>query len=78
MRYCTQQILITRTDGLLKKTANYDVRQKSVDQKQCNNFECSTDTDNFAVKNVSMLSTGLVENFGHNCPTHFSKKGTRL
>lgn len=53
MQYCTQQIHIVRVDGLMKKTANYDVRQKSLDQKRYKTF--TTETDDFAIKNVSDL-----------------------
>ncbi|KAL5233415.1 hypothetical protein ACI65C_000825 [Semiaphis heraclei] len=34
MQYCTQQIHIIRADGLMKKTANYDIRHGSMDQKK--------------------------------------------
>lgn len=53
MQYCTQQIHIIRSDGLMKKTANYDVRYRSMDQKNCSSV---TETnDNSDVKNVSDL-----------------------
>ncbi|VVC32479.1 DNA polymerase epsilon, subunit B,DNA polymerase epsilon subunit B, N-terminal,DNA polymerase [Cinara cedri] len=34
IQYCTQQLHVIRIDGLMKKTANYDVRQGSVDRKK--------------------------------------------
>lgn len=50
MQYCTQQLHIIRADGLMKKTANYDVRQGSVDRKKCPTV---TETDDYVIKNVS-------------------------
>lgn len=52
MQYCTQQIHIIRVDGLMKKTVNYDVRRRSVDQKKCPTV---VDTDDYAIKNVSVI-----------------------
>lgn len=53
IQYCTQQLHIIRADGLMKKTANYDVRYRSMDQKNCSSVT-KTDDDS-AVKNVSCL-----------------------
>lgn len=49
VQYCTQQIHIIRADGLMNKTANYDVRRRSVDQKKC-----PTVVDTDAIKNVNI------------------------
>lgn len=49
IQYCTQQLYIIRIDGLLKKTANYDVRQGSVDRTK----STVALTDKSAVQNVS-------------------------
>lgn len=54
LQYCTQQLHIIRADGLMKKTTNYDVRKKSIDQKKYNIL--TTDTDDFIIKNVSKLN----------------------
>jgi len=50
IQYCTQQIHIIRADGLMKKTANYDVRQGLVDRKR---YSTEAETDEYAIKNVS-------------------------
>lgn len=49
IQYCTQQIHIIRADGLIKKTANYDIRQGLVDRKK---HSTVTETDEYVVKNV--------------------------
>lgn len=54
LQYCTQQIHIIRADGLMKKTTNYDVRKKSIDQKKNNIL--AIETDDFVIKNVSELN----------------------
>lgn len=52
MQYCTQQIHIVRADGLMKKTANYDIRHGSVDRKKSTTV---TETEDDIIKNVSKL-----------------------
>lgn len=52
MQYCTQQIHIIRADGLMKKTANHDVRLKSMDRKKCSSV---AETDDNSVNNVSVI-----------------------
>jgi len=52
MQYCTQQIHIIRTDGLMKKTANYDIRHGLTDRKKSTT---ETESDDDIIKNVSNL-----------------------
>lgn len=52
MQYCTQQIHIIRSDGLMKKTANFDVRRGAIDRNESTK---ETETDDYAVNNVSGL-----------------------
>jgi len=52
MQYCTQQIHIIRADGLMKKTANYDIRHGSMDRKKSTTI---TESDDDIIKNVSNL-----------------------
>ncbi|CAH1738723.1 unnamed protein product [Aphis gossypii] len=47
MQYCTQQIHIIRADGLMKKTANYDIRHGSMDQKKS---PTATESDDDIIK----------------------------
>uniref|UniRef100_A0A2S2Q6N7 DNA polymerase epsilon subunit n=1 Tax=Sipha flava TaxID=143950 RepID=A0A2S2Q6N7_9HEMI len=48
LQYCTQQIHIIRADGLMNKTANYDVRLKSMDRKK---YSSVAETDDNTVNN---------------------------
>lgn len=50
MQYCTQQIHILRADGLMKKTANYDIRHGSMDRKKS---PTATESDDDIIKHVS-------------------------
>lgn len=52
MQYCTQQIHIIRADGLMKKTANYDIRHSSMDR---NKSTSAAESDDDIIKNVSNL-----------------------
>lgn len=56
LQYCTQQIHIIRADGLMKKTANFDVRLKSMDQKKCSSI---AENDDNTVNNVSVLKSNF-------------------
>ncbi|CAI6362828.1 unnamed protein product [Macrosiphum euphorbiae] len=48
MQYCTQQIHIIRADGLMKKTANYDIRHSSMDR---NKSTSAAESDDDIIKN---------------------------
>lgn len=52
IKYCTQQLHIIRTDGLMKKTANYDIRRGSMDRNESNE---EVESDEYIVNNVSRI-----------------------